>query len=604
MTCEGSEVARTASSLRWQRTADVLRAFISRYGSAAPRRAILCTYDFDVERFEAVLFPELTRRGRQFRTLVAADAGALQAHLRQIGPRRFGRYQVSPVRCPRGGVFHPKLVLLTAGSRYLVGVGSANLTSGGLGGNLEMMLFADNDTETGRRLLGGAAHFLDRLVRHKHLLLPESAREFVAVALAGIRQDPSGLLDSLNVALVDQMAATRSGQGRVANAPELTVLSPWHSAAASPEGVDPSVLRKLKRALGASRIAVFTEGRNGRGPNLGDGNRVHIRVEKPSPRGKSEQSADEGEADLERRPTRVHAKAYLIEDSAAGSRLFFGSANCTHPALTRAVAGGGNVELLVASKLGTAEVAALRSDLADLFEPADKTFAVTAAHAPVQPAGVVLAGEISEGSAGPSLRIEVPMLRQGTVEIAAAPKSKLVQVRVTRRVGWIEDRRQMHSLFGKSASSRSSDSWGGILWERVGKAFSPFPVVVPLAARDHGTPDGALLDLVWEELGLWPARRAGEKVKPGDEQSDDTFDEDDGDVQALTEAKHEGQLDRLAVAVAVLRKRIAAAAAGSAYAKARLDLLCAQVAKLGIPTHVRRALVEYLNSPNRASRAK
>ena len=73
----------------------------------------------------------------------------------------------------------------------------------------------------------------------------------------------------------------------------------------------------------------------------------------------------------------------------------------------------------MASKLGTAEVAALRSDLADLFEPADKTFAVTAAHAPVQPAGVVLAGEISEGSAGPSLRIEVPMLRQGTVEIAS-----------------------------------------------------------------------------------------------------------------------------------------------------------------------------------------
>lgn len=597
-------MARTASGLRWQRTADVLRAFVSRYGAAAPRRAIFCTYDFDVERFEAVLFPELTRRGRQFRTLVTADAGALQAHLRQIGPRRFGRFQVSPVRCPRGGVFHPKLVLLAAGSRHLVGVGSANLTSGGLGGNLEMMLFADDATDHGRRLLGGAAHFLDRLVLHKHLLLPESAREFIGVALAGIRRDSSGLSDSLDVALVDQMAATRGDQGRPANARQLTILSPWHSAGASPEGVDPSVLRRLKRAVGASRIAVFTEGRNGRGPNLGGGTRVHIRVEKPSPRGKNGELAEEGEADLERRPTSVHAKAYLVEDSGEGGRLFFGSANCTHPALTRAVAGGGNVELLVASKLEAAEVAAVRGDLADLFVPADKTFAVTAAPAPVQPAGVVLAGQISEGAAGPRLRIETPTLRQGTVEIAATPSSQLVRIRVKRGVGWVEDGSQMRSLFGKVAPARSSDSWGGVLWERVGKTFAPFPVVVPLAAGDHGTPDGALFDLVWEELGLWPAQADGEEVEPDDEQIESTSDEDDEDLQALAEAKHEGQLDRLAVAVSVFRKRIAAAAAGSAYAKARLDLLRTQIAKLDIPKHVRRALVDYLNSPNRAPRSK
>jgi hypothetical protein len=501
-------------------------------------------------------------------------------------------------------VFHPKLVLLAAGGRYLVGVGSANLTSGGLGGNLEMMLFADDTTDDGRRLLGGAAHFLYRLVRHKHLLLPASAREFVDVALAGIRRDPSGLSDSLDVALVDQMAATLGDQDRPANARGLTILSPWHSAAASPEGVDPSVLRRLKRAFGASRIAVFTEGRNGHGPNLGSGTRVHIRVEQPSPRGKNGESAEEGEADLERRPTRVHAKAYLVEDSAEGGRLFFGSANCTHPALTRAVVGGGNVELLVASKLEAAEVAALRGDLADLFVPADKTFAVTAAPAPVQPAGVVLAGQISECAAGPRLRIEAPTLRQGTVEIAAAPASQLVRVHVSRGVGWIDDRSQMRSLLGEVAPARGGDSWGGVLWERVGKAFAPFPVVVPLAADDYGTPDGALLDLVWEELGLWPVQADGEEAEPDDEQIESTSEEEDQDLQALAEAKHEGQLDRLAVAVSVLRRRIAAAAAGSAYAMARLDLLRTQVAKLEIPKHVRRALVDYLNSPNRAPRSK
>lgn len=598
-------MARTAKSLVWQRTAEVIRAFVSRCGNHAPRRAICCTYDFDIERFEAVLFPEFTRRGRQFRTLVLADAGALQAHLRQIRPRRFGRFQVSPVRCPRGGVFHPKLVLLAAGSRYLVGVGSANLTSGGLGGNLEMMLFADNATDHGRRLLGGAAHFLDRLVRHKHLLLPESAREFIDVALAGVRRDTGGLSDSLDVALVDQMAATPSTQGRRPGAREITILSPWHSAAASPDGVDPSVLRRLKRAFDASHVAVFTEGRKGRGPNLGSSTRVYIRVEKPAPRGKNDELAEEGEADLERRPTRVHAKAYLVEDSAAGGRLFFGSANCTHPALTRTVAGGGNVELLVASKLKKAEVAALRGDLADLFEHTDKTFAVTAAPAPVQPAGVILAGQVSGGTAGPCLRIEAPTLHRGTVQIAGAPAGKLVRVRVNNRgIGWIEDRSEMRSLFPETAPARSSDSWGGILWEHVGKTFAPFPVVVPLAAGDHGTSDGALLDLVWEELGLWPVQRPSEEVEPDDDQGDGTSDQDDEDLQALAEANHEGQLDRLAVAVSVLRKRIAAAPAGSAYAKARLDLLRTQIAKLDIPKHVGRTLLDYLNSPSRVPRSK
>jgi hypothetical protein len=597
-------VAGMASGLRWQRTADVLRTFVSQYGAAVPRRAILCTYDFDVERFEAVLFPELTRRGRQFRTLVTADAGALQAHLRQIGARRFGRFQVSPVRCLRGGVFHPKLVLLAAGRRHLVGVGSANLTPGGLGGNLEMMLFADDATDHGRRLLGGAAHFLDRLVQHEHLQLPEPAREFVNVTLAGIRRDPSGLFDSLEMALVDQMAETRGERSRTVNAPALTVLSPWHSAVASPEGVDPSVLRRLKRAFGASRVTVFTEGRNGRGPNLGVDTRVHIRVEKPSPRCKNGELAEEEEANLERRPTRVHAKAYLVEDSGEGGMLFFGSANCTHRGMTLAVAGGGNVELLVVSKLKAAEIAAVRGDLADLFVPADKTFTVTATRAPVQPAGLILAGQISEGAAGPRLRIEAPTLHQGSVEIAATPKCKLVRAHVNRGVGWVEDRTQIRLLFGEATPARSNDSWGGVLWERVGKRFAPFPVVVPLAAGDHETPDGALFDLVWEELGLWPSQADSKETKTDDEQIASMSEEDDEDLQALAEARHEGQLDRLAVAVSVLRKRIAAAGAGSAYAKARLDLLRTQIAKLDMPKHVRRALIDYLNSPHRAPRSK
>jgi len=603
-------VAAAASGLKWQRTSDVIGAFVSRYGSAAPRRAVFCTYDFDVVRFEAVVFPKLTRRGRQFRTLVTADAGALQAHFRYIGARCFGRFQVSPVRCLIGGVFHPKLILLAAGRHYLVGVGSANLTSGGLGGNLEMMLFADNDTERGQRLLGGAAHFMDRLIRHKHIVLPESARDFIGVTLAGVRRDPGGLSDSLYAALVDQMSATLPSQVRRANTRNLTILSPWHSGGASPDGLDPAVLRTLKRSFAASDVALYTEGRNGRGPDLGSQTRVHIRTEqrrmgKPSRKGKRDTSAMDEDVDFEQRPTRVHAKAYIIQDSAGSGQLFFGSANCTQPALTRAVTNGGNVELLVSSKIGATEMAAFRGDLADLFTPAVKTFVATAAPAPAQAAGMILAGQIVETAGGTCLKIEAPALRRGTVEVAATSGGKSIQVRANHGVGWIKDRGQIHSLFGDATPSRSSDTWGGILWEKLGKAYMPFPVVVPLIASDQGSPDGAFLDMVWEELGLWPRRGNDEEVFLTDDEGVDSLSElECEDMRILAEATHEGQLDRLAVAVAVLRRRIISADVGRDYAKVRLKLLQQQIEKLEIPSHIRSTLVDYLNSHRRVARVK
>lgn len=593
-------MSRANKGLRWQRTADAMRSFVSLYGSSAPRRAIFCTYDFDVERFEAVLAPELTRRGRQFRTLVTADAGALQAHLQQSGKRRFGRFQVAPVKCRPGGVFHPKLVLLAAGRHHLVGVGSANLTAGGLGGNLEMMLFADNRTEHGRRLVGGAANFLDRLLRHESILMPLSAREFIEMALAGIPRDPTAFSDSLKTPLLGQMKAAHYDHARHNDARELTILSPWHSAAASTDGVDPAVLRKLKDSLGTSRVNVYTEGRNGRGPGLGTHARVHIRTEKISAPAKDETPATDTDALLERRPMRVHAKAYLVESSRGGGTLFFGSANCTQPALTRSVSHRGNVEILVASKLGTTEVASVRNDLADLFSLAEKSFLVTSAPPPAQTSGVVLAGHLLKGSAKTRLRLETPTLSAGVVRIAGEPKGRLIRVRIRRGVGFVDNPADIQALFKSSEPDRTSESWGGVLWERVGTSFAPFPVSVPLIAGESGAPDDVLLDFVWEELGVWPATAQGEASD--DDEAQDLAADDDKDLEALTEAKHEGQLDRLAVAVSILRKRIAAADAGSSYSEARLRIFRGQIAKLDLPAHVRGVLLDYLRPGKRARR--
>ena len=121
--------------LRWERTSDAVRQFITAYGQPSPRRTVLCTFDFDPDRFNATLLPQLTRRGRQFRSLVIANAGALQTKLRCLAKPVFGRYAVGPAKCMHGGVFHPKLIFLRAGDHFLVGIGSANLTPGGFGGN-------------------------------------------------------------------------------------------------------------------------------------------------------------------------------------------------------------------------------------------------------------------------------------------------------------------------------------------------------------------------------------------------------------------------------------------------------------------------------------
>ena len=80
--------------------------------------------------------------------------------------------------------------------------------------------------------------------------------------------------------------------------------------------------------------------------------------------------ADESDADdaasAPRRPTTLHAKAYLAIGKRAAT-LWFGSANCTTPALLRPASGQGNVELLVRTALGKSGVARFEADLESMF---------------------------------------------------------------------------------------------------------------------------------------------------------------------------------------------------------------------------------------------
>lgn len=547
---------------------------------------MLLTYDLDLRRFEAVLLPELTRRGRQFRTLVMADAGALQTHLQQIGGSQFGRFEIAPVRCRGAGVFHPKLVLLVAGKRRLVGIGSANLTAGGLGGNLELMLFADDRAEAGRRVLAGAAAFLDALLESAAVSFPESARRFLRLVLAGLpRSRGDAVLHSLSVPLLDQMQ--RVSKVAVGQARRVSIVSPWHSNARSPDATDASAIRRIEHKLGKP-VVLYTDGRSGRGPDVGSAIEVRVRAERAS-------SDEDDDAPYARRPIRVHAKAYLVEGTRAAA-LFIGSPNCTHPALTMTAAKGGNVEVLVGTRLGVSEISAFRRDLDDLFAPAVGRFVASAPPRPTAAQGRILAGCLLKTRAGRRLELQVAGVRPGDVRVAGRVGGRVLTVPVRRATGIVTDDRALRLLFAdRRLPERASASWGSVLWEHVAGRWLPFPVTVPLQGGGDSDPDGLLEDILLEEVGAWLPAPNGEIEEQEEHEANDVNDDALSEEAALAETRHQGRLDRLAVAVALLRRRILRAKAGTAYARARLELLREQVRRMDLEPGLRRIVLGYLD---------
>jgi len=267
----------------------------------------------------------------------------------------------------------------------------------------------------------------------------------------------------------------------------------------------------------------------------------------------------------------------------------------------RSVSDGGNVELLVASMLDQRAVAAMRADLNDLFKPPRRTAAIAPASAAAKPVGAVLAGTILSGRCGVSLELEAPSIRRGDVYISGDPKGPRVRVQVRSGWGCVRDRAHLSRLFEAEHPSRESGNWGCVLWERLQTRAAPFLVSVPLLVSGGDSPESVLRDLVWEELGLWPPDSDDGE---GSEEGLDTSTDDRDDLDALAAAEHEGQLDRIAVSIAILRRNIMRSRAGRDYTKERMELLRRQVARLDLPSHIKHVLLEHLGSAPRNGTAR
>jgi len=571
MTMNTKKPVSGIQGLSWQKTTDAIAAFVKQYGKESPRRAVFCTYDFDPARFEAVLMPELNRRSKWFRTLVLADAAALQKTGVLQGRAASSTYELAPVRVNSTGVFHPKLILLQAGSHVLVGVGSGNLTVGGLGGNLELMLFSANE----KSLAASAFQFLNDLRQSDTVTISPSAKRFlerICPSSGNISIGP--ILHNLKSPLIEQIK-----EGKPPSIERVAVMSPWHTAAASPDGVEPKVLAKIGEVLGKP-ITVYTQGQGTQAPDLGNG--IDVKILQADSFNEDNDSGDEedGESNAKpRRSSRLHAKAYLAVGKSK-STLWFGSANCTIPAICKVAGKEGNVEVLVQVALTKDSLTGVENDLNNLFkEPAGK-FKPEKTQAIPAPKGRILAGYIEqwEGKSKFTLKLEiVPSNRDESICIAKQPEGgdKVpVEVPANKEIVTLN----MQFL---------NDEEPVVLWEIVDKTAVPFPISIS-CAPETADAEMAIQDILDDLAGRAPLQFPRLSTRSRSIADDDKDSENDSELDLLTKSKHEGKLDRIAVRVEALRRCL------DKTSVKETQLFKGIIAKLELSESLKKTLIDHL----------
>lgn len=505
------------AGLERRRWVEPIDDFIREHGQRTPRWALLLTYQVDLDRFARSVLPVLSRRGRCFRTVLLADHGTLEQslHARVYLP---GACNIHPVRCRRAGVFHPKLVFLRAGPRVRVCFGSANLTDGGLGSNLEMWTSSDS-----AEIAAGVQHFLGALLRSPHVALDEAARRSLARALCGL----SGATSDAVWSSLDESFASRLKSSAERNTQRVTILSPM---CAGENG-----LKVARAAIPAKQVALYTD--------------VNVALPRTVVRTYSPDAFAEEEAD--RFPAKLHAKACVFHSPRGDAAAWVGSANFTAQAFTKSLAAGGNVELMIRTILPAEEVSALERDLDEQFEDEAKTSAPPPKPEPLPRArATILSGELSETPRG--LRLIVHSVeREGRVVLMHEKRCARVAIKKGRGVIEAKALGKFLPAFDPAAASTL------VIHQRVGRQLFPVIVNVPHVPPEDGATAQASLDAFLDELrGRVRLPRA-----PGDEAEIDENDEDETEPdeieRRLDEVRHQGDLDQLAVKAVALKRLIA-----------------------------------------------
>lgn len=556
--------------LSWQRWVDPIDSFVRQFGRFAPRWAIFCTYECEFNRLEQDILPLVTRRGHAFKTLALIDAGILQKHLRN---KVAGRINIHPVRIKGGGVFHPKLVFLRAGNHCRVCFGSANITSGGMGRNLELWSFTDN-----MELVSAIGLFFKSLTNAKNIFLDPPSKRSIHRAIAGIPTMASpAVWSSLDGSFVRFLKNKNSG---LAKAKGIHIISPAYSRK---DGVEAALspFPKVKTTIYTDASLACKS----------------IRTKYFNPPYLADDSSEEEETAMPR-PSSLHSKGFLFEHRNE-SVLWFGSANLTSKALVRPVHKGGNVEILVRTLLQPKESKDFLMDL-DHFFPSSKgkNNNRPTTHFNTFVKGVVLSGEVLNCEGKLRLIIHtLPNVRKVILEIAGKIFPPLV---IKNCRGIIED---IGLLLPELMEYRNGNDWTILIKEVVASDRIPVIVNIPLDSTSEATKIEDVLDSLLDDfLGRWPTKSRHNKTTVPEIPDDDLSDVQSGDVEdderRLDEANHQGVLDRLAVKAAILKKRIASLQGNDYYRRALEDMVAKSLLETCEP-HLRPVIKSWFHEDGR-----
>jgi hypothetical protein len=554
----------STGGLSRQRWIEPLESFVREHGHSTPRWAVICTYECDVGILDRQVLPVLTRRNRAFRVVVLADAGTLEERFRAAAAPK-GTVNIHAVRLRKGGIFHPKLVLLRAGSAVRVCFGSANISAGGFGANLELWSHSDEP-----EIVESTADLLARLTTDPQIVLDATCRRQLRRALVGIRQRASHRLwSSLDRSFANHL--------RLKPPPDrwgLTVVSP---AYASSTGA-----RLARRVFKNATATIYTD-QPVPIPN------ATTRVYSPP-----DAADDKANADVGDYPSRLHAKLYLVHGPNA-AEVWLGSANFTAKALAKPVSGGGNLECLFRSDLPVEEVRTLLEELDKTFLPPGKLrpwSELERDEVPVSEASII-GGELNNGRAGWRLTLyTVPGTLRVVIECGG--KRATIPIRGERGVLCEGDlRRLLPELLLNGPSVR-------IIYEIVNGDRVPILINVPFVPdpADDGSSE-AHLDVLLDELRgrlptSGPTKDDGlsqENIESSDDDSDPLL-EDFG--RRIDEARHQGELDRVAVKAAMARRLILSRTKPGHF-RDELLRLTLSVCEAACPPSVRPILAEWFH---------
>lgn len=293
--------------------------FYERFGDKGYHSSIATTFGIDFDAYESIALPRLRGAGCR-NNIVLADNRMLTYALSGDSPlpRQAGRlYTVSGASS--SGVFHPKLFLQIGRNGGRLFVGSANITSAGLAGNLELVaqLSCGQEKTSEQGMIAQAWRYLAA-----HLKTEDAAQaaqiEWMMLRAPWLMDaapiEPFELSDGTRAALLVsngvESIGSRFAEKIKEDARRLIIISPYWDK-------DLGALKALQQAIRPTATAIVLDSQTQAFPASAiDGiNNLELYTRHGFHDGRF-----------------IHAKAVLVETDSA-DHLLIGSANCTRAAL-------------------------------------------------------------------------------------------------------------------------------------------------------------------------------------------------------------------------------------------------------------------------------